>query len=624
MNNKKCYGSFQLWVLNNFPFTIDDWDSTTQYQMLCKCLGALKEQLDVNSDLYKKITDLENYLDNLDLQDEVNNKIDEMVESGQLQEIITEYLQINGVLAFNTVSDMKLATNLIDGSICRTLGFHTINDGGGCLYKVREVTNEDVVNEMDIIALSDNQLIAELIGLNYNVKCLGAYGDNSHDDTLAIQYTLDKYKKAIIPKGTFLISQLKLDSGYNLSGTSYDLSCLKSISNNNITTGLITRKNDTTGWKMFIKNIKIDGNKSNNSNIFSGIYFKSTYPTDLNSSIIDVNVEKFSGNGITLINTSEVKLINTKCDENNSNGFDLQTSDCYLTNCCSNHNIERGFYIQYNSNKLIGCKAYFNGYGDNTTQDELLDGLKRYAGIEIKGGNNNAIIGCEFQDNCGAGIYLNYTSRNQIQGCLLESNGLLLDENGQVISYTTAGLEPYIPQIEIINGGYNMITSSCGNFRYANIGYTAKWSLYIKDTTNSEINILSRNDENTIYNSNSDLNNITINSYKIKSVYEDITSNVTQERAGIIERLKVFKKDNIVSVYFQLNPDVTIPASDTTLLFSGLPAPTNYLYLFGENTGNGKCIRLSLGTNGRLSTWYDSEVAHGNFLVCAFSYITNE
>lgn len=160
MNNKKCYGPFQLWVLNNFPFTIDDWDSVTQYQMLCKCLGALKEQLDINSDLYKRITDLEN----LDLQDEVNNKIDEMAESGQLQEIITEYLQINGVLAFNTVSEMISATNIINGSVCKTLGLNTYNDGKGAFYKVRTITNEDVVDGVNIIALNvSNTLIAELL-----------------------------------------------------------------------------------------------------------------------------------------------------------------------------------------------------------------------------------------------------------------------------------------------------------------------------------------------------------------------------------------------------------------------------------------------------------------------------
>ena len=193
MNNKKCYGPFQLWVLNNFPFTIDDWDSITQYQMLCKCLGSLKEQLDINSDLYKKISDLENYLANLDLQDEVNNKIDEMVESGQLQEIITEYLQINGVLGYDTVSNMVSATNLIDGSICRTLGLNIYNDGKGEYYKIRTITSEDVVDGINIIALNNYPtLIAELIP-NYDIT-------NIKNNITSINNTLLNKVNKYIPK----------------------------------------------------------------------------------------------------------------------------------------------------------------------------------------------------------------------------------------------------------------------------------------------------------------------------------------------------------------------------------------------------------------------------------------
>ena len=37
------------------------------------------------------LQDVITYLENIDLQDEVNNKLDEMAESGQLQEIIADY-----------------------------------------------------------------------------------------------------------------------------------------------------------------------------------------------------------------------------------------------------------------------------------------------------------------------------------------------------------------------------------------------------------------------------------------------------------------------------------------------------------------------------------------------------
>ena len=218
MNNKEVrpYGPFQIWVLNNFPFTIDDWDSITQYQMLCKCLGALKEQLDVNSDLYKKITDLENYVanyfENLDVQEEINNKLDEMAESGQLEEIIAEYLDTQALITFNSVSEMKSATNLRSGSKCRTLGYYNVNDGGGATYYVREVTNQDTENDIDIIALSDESLVAELIITPFiNVLSAGCKGDNEFDNADILEQLLDiahdKESSLFFPHGSYRISR---------------------------------------------------------------------------------------------------------------------------------------------------------------------------------------------------------------------------------------------------------------------------------------------------------------------------------------------------------------------------------------------------------------------------------
>ena len=53
-----------------------------------------------------------NYFDNLDIQDEVDNKLDEMAESGQLTDIIAQYLGLAGVLAYDTISNMASATNI--------------------------------------------------------------------------------------------------------------------------------------------------------------------------------------------------------------------------------------------------------------------------------------------------------------------------------------------------------------------------------------------------------------------------------------------------------------------------------------------------------------------------------
>lgn len=114
--------------------------------------------------LYVALKDyVDNYFDNLDVQEEINNKLDDMVEAGTLQEIITEYLQVKGLLVYNTKAEMKTATNLIDGSFAKTYGNTDYKDGDGYFYKIREIINQDIVDDDNIIALYDENLVAEKI-----------------------------------------------------------------------------------------------------------------------------------------------------------------------------------------------------------------------------------------------------------------------------------------------------------------------------------------------------------------------------------------------------------------------------------------------------------------------------
>ena len=148
-------------------------------------------------ELQDKFIELKNYIDeyfeNLDVQDEINNKLDAMVLDGTLENIISEYIELQTTYAYDNVASMKLATNLVDGSFARTSGYYTYNDGGGAFYKIRQVTNEDVVDEKFIIALYDNTLIAELIyGTTINILNLGAKADDTTDIATYLQSAIDK------------------------------------------------------------------------------------------------------------------------------------------------------------------------------------------------------------------------------------------------------------------------------------------------------------------------------------------------------------------------------------------------------------------------------------------------
>lgn len=138
------------------------------------------------------VNELINWFNTLDVQDEIDNKLDEMAESGQLADIIAQYLGLAGMITFDTVADMKNAQNLVNGSKCATLGFNSVNDGGNAIYKIRTVTNDDVVDEMFIIEMADDSLVAELIICDYlNVKQLGAVADGTTDNATIVQASVN-------------------------------------------------------------------------------------------------------------------------------------------------------------------------------------------------------------------------------------------------------------------------------------------------------------------------------------------------------------------------------------------------------------------------------------------------
>lgn len=174
--NKKIIeptGIFTRYVSMAIPGIFDE--SLSYYEALCSLYKMVKDLSEIVNDdseaiieLQEKFNELKTYVDtyfeNLDIQTEINNKLDDMAEHGELTEIIAQYLELAGILAFNTKADMKNAENLADGSYAKTYGTTTYNDGYGYFYKIREVLNTDVIDDDNIIALANYpELIAEKI-----------------------------------------------------------------------------------------------------------------------------------------------------------------------------------------------------------------------------------------------------------------------------------------------------------------------------------------------------------------------------------------------------------------------------------------------------------------------------
>ena len=209
---------FSAFLASNIPAVYDN--TMSYYEELCALLKYLNDQvtpaLNSNAEAITILSNyVEHYFDDLDVQEEINNKLDQMAEDGTLQEIIADYLNAQALWCFATVAEMKASTNLIDGSSARTLGYYAIDDGGKALYRVRTVTNDDVVDEGSIIALSDDHLVAELVTDEANVKQFGAYGDNTHNDTTAFQnaanYAQENEKPFYVPEAVYVIDTVTID-----------------------------------------------------------------------------------------------------------------------------------------------------------------------------------------------------------------------------------------------------------------------------------------------------------------------------------------------------------------------------------------------------------------------------
>ena len=190
---------FKWFVLENFPFIEADFDALTDWQLYCKLGKEINKIIDSQNIVGEQAENLtnafnnlknyvDNYFDNLDVQDEINNKLNEMAEDGSLQEIISVYLNSKAIFGFDNVESMKNSTTLIDGSYARTYGYYDVNDGGSGLYRIRNVTNKDNIDGGSLIALNNTNLVAELItNGSINVKQFGCKEDGQTDDSDKLQ-----------------------------------------------------------------------------------------------------------------------------------------------------------------------------------------------------------------------------------------------------------------------------------------------------------------------------------------------------------------------------------------------------------------------------------------------------
>ena len=137
MNNEETkIPLFRRCVLQNFPFIEQDFDALTDYALLCKVVEYLNivitatnensAQVEVLTNAFNNLKNyVEHYFENLDVQEEINKKLDQMAEDGTLGELIGRYIdplieeQNENIALFenNVTNTVENYQNSVNGTI---------------------------------------------------------------------------------------------------------------------------------------------------------------------------------------------------------------------------------------------------------------------------------------------------------------------------------------------------------------------------------------------------------------------------------------------------------------------------------------------------------------------------
>lgn len=310
---------------------------------------TVNEYIGKFNDLYNYVHD---YFDNLDVQEEINHKLDDMVSQGTLQEIIYNYLNPSVIWGYDTVADLQSSTDLEEGCHAETLGYYSVGDGGGAKYIIREPAESETPNNITTFAVGD--LIAELlVEPSMYVKQFGCKGDDSTDDTTRFNTAIANSKRLYVNAGTYILNRFLPEENQEIigigeaiikvNGTTTPLVAFKS--NSKISNLDIRSLNPGQEWNrcditqksnVTIENCKISGFLDPDNRNSWGIYIDKSSNINIRNCYFDNNTQ------------SDIAIV-----EDSSN---LTIEDCDGTQLHINFEPNTGDPI--NNVSITGCKIY--------------------------------------------------------------------------------------------------------------------------------------------------------------------------------------------------------------------------------------------------------------------------
>lgn len=376
---------FRNFVIQNFPFLEDDFDALTDYQLFCKMVAYVKKL----------------YINNEKLLKEITANLEQMYEDGKFDSLIEEIVNLQTTFTFDTVSDMKLATNLVDGCYTKTLGYNTLNDGGNAYYKIRYKEENETADEKFIIELDDENLVAELLYKNkLNVNQVGIFGDGVTDVIDDLNIVMSKSINEIyLPHGTYLISKQLVFGNNNMA--------LIGENQNNTTIKVADGTSDQVTYTSYIASTNKNNIEIGNLKIDSGEQTVSKYIISLiqgsNIKAHDLEICNGFGYATRFNDTNNLQVSNIYVHD--INGFDEVSGGIYGMNM---HKVR----IEHIRGEKLGDHLlYITGDNDGHCNDIYINDIEAsQTGMdELTNGSAITIYGNTYNVNISNVIVTNST-----------------------------------------------------------------------------------------------------------------------------------------------------------------------------------------------------------------------
>lgn len=439
---------FKGMVLQNFPFIEEDFDAITNYQLLCKVVEYLNIIAKNNDAMIDNINELNTWFDNLDVQEEINNKLDEMASDGTLESIITNVIkkQTGSLICSVAYRDCQEYINGI-----------TDESGNGITGYIQGITTTE---NTIIFALQNggskqnntNMILLKEVNKNTGSTIRESWLELGHANSIAYN---DKDKEIYVAP-LFFRNNVELEYTKEIIIIDYDTFTIKDTITPNIDTDRINgisydNKNDVLALStintVFIMNDFDSVNKVVNINNSTNILYNSydvQYLYYYDNLIYQV---KFFENGISVYNLNgeninnyydfdvELQLrigeLESITIEENGDIYIASTQEVISTNSViklydntilKSNLIKNGIKRVYETGVTTGAIQY---YVDSNTTNKLQVGTQLYPFKHIE----QAIFAIEFQKRNTLSV-INLVGNNKNYGFVLSKSNQQIQING--------------------------------------------------------------------------------------------------------------------------------------------------------------------------------------------------